>query len=116
MASSVPLSDAQQEWLAAHQQWRVGVVMAPPYAEYDQRQRRLSGFHVQFIERLADNLGVSLQWHRFVDEAALDDAMRANEIDLAPGLFRKSDFLQSRIVTRRFFFRKKTFLFVVRMS
>ena len=80
MASSVPLSDAQQEWLAAHQQWRVGVVMAPPYAEYDQRQRRLSGFHVQFIERLADNLGVSLQWHRFVDETALDDAMRANQI------------------------------------
>ena len=31
-------------------------------------------------------------------------------------LFRKSDFLQSRIVTRRFFFRNKTFLFVVRMS
>ena len=28
----------------------------------------------------------------------------------------KSDFLQSRIVTRRFFFRNKTFLFVVRMS
>ncbi len=85
-ASSVPLSDAQQEWLAAHQQWRVGVVMAPPYAEYDQRQRRLSGFHVQFIERLAASLGVTLQWHRFVDEAALNDAMRANEIDLAPGL------------------------------
>ena len=85
-AASVPLSDAQLQWLHDHPVWRVGVVMASPYAEYDQRQRRLSGFHVQFMERLAANLGVSLQWHRFVSEAALDNAMRGGEIDLAPGL------------------------------
>ena len=30
-------------------------------------------------------------------------------------LFRKSDFLQCRIVTHQFFFRKKTFLFVIRI-
>ena len=85
-AASVPLSDAQLQWLEDHPVWRVGVVMAPPYAEYDQRQRRLSGFNVQFMERLAANLGVSLQWHRFVSEAALEQAMRGDEIDLAPGL------------------------------
>ena len=85
-AASVPLSDAQLQWLEDHPVWRVGVVMAPPYAEYDQRQRRMSGFNVQFMERLAANLGVSLQWHRFVSEAALEQAMRGDEIDLAPGL------------------------------
>ena len=85
-AVSVPLSDAQLQWLDSHAVWRVGVVMASPYAEYDQRQRRLSGFNVQFMERLAASLGVELQWHRFVDEAALNRAMRADEIDLAPGL------------------------------
>ena len=85
-AGSVPLSDAQLAWLDGHRQWRVGVVMASPYAEYDQRQRRLSGFNVQFMERLAAGLGVDLQWHRFVDETALDKAMHDGEIDLAPGL------------------------------
>ncbi len=85
-ASSVPLSDAQLAWLDEHRQWRVGVVMTSPYAEYDKRQRRLSGFNVQFMERLAASLGVELQWHRFVDEASLGNAMRADEIDLAPGL------------------------------
>ncbi len=86
LASSVPLSDAQLAWLDEHRQWRVGVVMTSPYAEYDQRQRRLSGFNVQFMERLAASLGVELQWHRFVDDASLESAMRTDEIDLAPGL------------------------------
>ncbi len=85
-AWSVPLSDAQLAWLGQHRQWRIGVVMTSPYAEYDPRQRRLSGFNVQFMERVAAGLGVELQWHRFVDEAALEKAMRADEIDLAPGL------------------------------
>lgn len=85
-AASVPLSDAQLAWLDENRQWRVGVVMTSPYAEYDQRQRRLSGFNVQFMERLAANLGVELQWHRFVNEAELEEAMRADQIDLAPGL------------------------------
>lgn len=85
-AASVPLSDAQLQWLAQHRQWRVGVVMNSPYAEYDQRQRRLSGFNVQLLERIAASLEVELQWHRFVSEAALEKAMRAGEIDLAPGL------------------------------
>ena len=35
--------------------------MGAPYAEYDQRQRRLSGFHVQLMEQLAAELGVQLQ-------------------------------------------------------
>ncbi len=85
-AWNVPLSDAQLAWLDQHRQWRIGVVMTSPFAEYDPRQRRLSGFNVQFMERLAAGLGVELQWHRFVDEAALEKAMRADEIDLAPGL------------------------------
>jgi PAS domain S-box-containing protein len=85
-AASVPLSDAQLAWLDENRLWRVGVVMTSPYAEYDQRQRRLSGFNVQFMERLAASLGVDLQWHRFVSEAELEKAMRADQIDLAPGL------------------------------
>ncbi len=90
-AASVPLSDAQLAWLDEHRLWRVGVVMASPYAEYDQRQRRLSGFNVQFMEKLAANLGVALQWHRYTNETALDQAMHAGEIDLAPGLRQTRD-------------------------
>jgi len=85
-AWSVPLSDAQLAWLDEHRLWRVGVIMESPYAEYDRRQQRLSGFNVQFMERLAAGLGVELQWYRFIDEAALERAMNAGEIDLAPGL------------------------------
>ncbi|HCA65852.1 MAG TPA: histidine kinase, partial [Pseudomonas sp.] len=60
--------------------------MGAPYAEYDQRQRRLSGFHVQLMEQLAAELGVRLQWRRFSDEAALQEAALEGRIDVAPGL------------------------------
>lgn len=80
-----PDEDARA-WLEGHREWRVGVVMGAPYAEYDQRQRRLSGFHVQLMEQIATPLGVRLQWRRFNDAAALEKAARAGLIDVAPGL------------------------------
>jgi len=85
-ASAVTLDDDSRAWLEQHPEWRVGVVMGAPYAEYDQRQRRLSGFHVQLIEHLADDLGVRLHWRRFADEDALEKAAREGLIDVAPGL------------------------------
>ena len=85
-AGAVTLEDDSRAWLERHPEWRVGVVMGAPYAEYDQRQRRLSGFHVQLMEHLADDLGVHLQWRRFADEDALEKAAREGLIDVAPGL------------------------------
>jgi len=85
-AGAVTLDADSRAWLEQHPEWRVGVVMGAPYAEYDQRQRRLSGFHVQLMEHLADDLGVRLQWRRFSDEAALEKAAREGLIDVAPGL------------------------------
>ncbi len=85
-AGAVSLDAASRAWLEQHAEWRVGVVMGAPYAEYDQRQRRLSGFHVQLMEQLAAELGVRLQWRRFNDEAALQEAALEGRIDVAPGL------------------------------
>ena len=85
-AGAVSLDAPSRAWLEQHAEWRVGVVMGAPYAEYDQRQRRLSGFHVQLMEQLAAELGVRLQWRRFNDEAALQEAALEGRIDVAPGL------------------------------
>lgn len=85
-AGAVSLDAPSRAWLEQHAEWRVGVVMGAPYAEYDQRQRRLSGFHVQLMEQLAAELGVQLQWRRFNDEAALQEAALEGRIDVAPGL------------------------------
>lgn len=85
-AHAAPQDEGARAWLDGQREWRVGVVMGAPYAEYDQRQRRLSGFHVQLMEQIAAQLGVQLHWRRFDDEAALEKAARDGLIDVAPGL------------------------------
>ena len=36
-AGAVSLDAPSRAWLEQHAEWRVGVVMGAPYAEYDQR-------------------------------------------------------------------------------
>lgn len=80
------LNEAQREWLAHHPDLRVGVVLQAPYAQYDRRLQRLSGANVELVKWLAKTLNVELTWRHFANQQQLDAAVRAGEVDLAPGL------------------------------
>ena len=80
------LSASQQQWLAQHDELRVGLVLQAPYAQYDRRLQRLSGVNVELMKWLAKALKVELSWRNFPDLAQLEAAAREGEIDIAPGL------------------------------
>ena len=84
--SSVALEPAQQQWLDAHRSLRVGLVLQAPYAEFDRRLQQLYGVNVELMNWLGRGLGLDLTWRNFPDQAALENALRAGEVDLAPGL------------------------------
>nr|WP_236620525.1 sensor histidine kinase [Pseudomonas sp. ATCC 13867] len=80
------LDAAQRAWLAEHPQLRVGALLEAPYVQQDRRLQQLSGANVELLEWLAKAMNVSLQWRTYPDPAALERAVRAGEIDLAPGI------------------------------
>ncbi|WP_085646879.1 MULTISPECIES: PAS domain S-box protein [unclassified Pseudomonas] len=80
------LSASEQQWLAQHNELRVGLVLQAPYAQYDRRLQRLSGANVEVMKALARALNVELSWRNFQDLAQLEAAARDGEIDIAPGL------------------------------
>jgi len=82
----VTLTPEQQAWLDRHRELRVGVVLQAPFAQYDRRLQQLSGVNVEVINWLAKSLQLELHWRNFPDQAALEQALRDDEIDLAPGL------------------------------
>lgn len=82
----VQWSHEQQQWLAAHGELRVGVVLQAPYAQYDRRLQRLSGANIELLQWLAKTLQVELVWRHFADLPQLEAAVREGEIDIAPGL------------------------------
>ncbi|MGH8435499.1 MAG: transporter substrate-binding domain-containing protein, partial [Pseudomonas sp.] len=85
-AAAVPLSEQQRAWLAEHRQLRVGVVLQAPFAQFDRRQQQLSGANVELMNWLAEALQIELIWQQYADQAALEAAVRARQVDLAPGL------------------------------
>ncbi|MBX8571588.1 transporter substrate-binding domain-containing protein [Pseudomonas cichorii] len=80
------LSQEQRTWLDQHGPLRVGLVMHAPYAQFDQRLQQLSGANVDLMNALAAALRVELLWRNFPDQAALEKAVAAGQVDLAPGL------------------------------
>ncbi|WP_369989354.1 PAS domain S-box protein [Pseudomonas xanthosomatis] len=86
MPVAVVLEPAQQQWLDAHRSLRVGLVLQAPYAQFDRRLQQFYGANVELISALAQNLKLDLTWRGFNDEAALEHALQAGEIDFAPGL------------------------------
>ncbi|CAG8869854.1 Membrane-bound lytic murein transglycosylase F [Pseudomonas fluorescens] len=84
--SSVALEPAQQQWLDAHRSLRVGLVLQAPYAQFDRRLQQLYGVNVELVNWLGRSLGLDLTWRNFPDQAALEHALQAGEVDLAPGL------------------------------
>ncbi|MHC6223658.1 PAS domain-containing sensor histidine kinase [Pseudomonas sp. X10] len=84
--SKVVLEPAQQQWLEEHRNLRVGLVLQAPYAQFDRRLQQLYGVNVELMNWLGRALGLDLTWRNFPDQAALEHALEAGEIDLAPGL------------------------------
>lgn len=85
-AHGAPLNAEQRQWLAQHNELRVGVVLQAPFAQYDRRLQRLSGANIELMQWLAGSLNIELTWRNFPDVAQLEDALREGEVDLAPGL------------------------------
>ncbi|CAK13390.1 PAS domain-containing sensor histidine kinase [Pseudomonas entomophila] len=82
----VALEPAQQQWLDAHRGLRVGFVLQAPYAQFDRRLQQYYGANVDLVDELAQALRLDLTWRGFADDAALEHALQAGEIDFAPGL------------------------------
>ena len=82
----LPLDESQRAWLAEHPRLRVGVVLQAPYAEFRRRQQNLVGLNVELVDALARQLPLELSWRSYPDQAALEEAVRAGKVDLAPGL------------------------------
>ncbi|MFJ4064211.1 PAS domain S-box protein [Pseudomonas sp. NPDC089996] len=82
----VVLEPAQQQWLDSHRSLRVGLVLQPPYAQFDHRLQQFYGANVELVNRLGQALGLDLTWRNFADQASLEHALQAGEIDFAPGL------------------------------
>jgi len=83
---SVALEPAQQQWLDTHRSLRVGLVLQAPYAQFDRRLQQLYGANVELVNALAQALRLDLTWRNFADQASLEHALQAGEIDFAPGL------------------------------
>lgn len=83
---TVSLEAAQQQWLDAHRSLRVGVVLHAPYAQFDRRLQQLYGANVELVNWLAQALRLDLTWRNFPDQASLEHALQAGEVDFAPGL------------------------------
>ncbi|TFF42340.1 PAS domain S-box protein [Pseudomonas sp. RIT623] len=83
---AVVLAPAQQQWLDAHRALRVGLVLQAPYAQFDRRLQQFYGANVELVGAIAQALKLDLTWRGFPDQAALEHALQAGEIDFAPGL------------------------------
>ncbi|MBK5004390.1 PAS domain-containing sensor histidine kinase [Pseudomonas sp. S32] len=83
---TVALEPAQQQWLDSHRSLRVGLVLQAPYAQFDRRLQQLYGANVELVSSLAQALRLDLTWRNFPDQASLEHALQAGEIDFAPGL------------------------------
>ncbi|MET1077191.1 MAG: PAS domain S-box protein [Pseudomonas sp.] len=85
-ASGLVLEPEQRAWLQEHRQLRVGLLLQAPYAQFDPRLQTLSGLNVELATWLAQALQVELLWQRYDSPEALQAAVRAGQVDLAPGL------------------------------
>ncbi|MBD8576284.1 transporter substrate-binding domain-containing protein [Pseudomonas syringae] len=80
------LGEEQQRWLDQHGPLRVGVVLRAPYAQFDQRLQQLSGANIDLMNAVASALRAELSWRTYADQASMEKALAAGELDLAPGL------------------------------
>lgn len=78
------LSAAEQAWLAQHPVVRVGLSTEfPPYYFAD-GQGRYEGFVVDLMDRLAQHMGVRMEYRRFERFGEVLDALNRGDVDLTP--------------------------------
>lgn len=92
---SLCLSATAAEWTVL----RAGVVTRAPYAHYDPATRMLSGPDVNLLERLGQDLNIHWQWRSYPTVAALEAALAAHEVDVAPGLLQTPRGLRTNLYT-----------------
>ncbi|WP_375741179.1 PAS domain S-box protein [Pseudomonas boanensis] len=83
---NLQLSEPQRQWLEAHPQLRVGLVLQAPYAQLDRRLQQLSGANVELVKWLGAAMQVEWIWRTYDSVGELEQALRSGQIDLAPGL------------------------------
>lgn len=83
-SAELPLTPAERSWLEAHPVIRVGVATEfPPYYFAD-AQGRYEGFVIDLMHRLAQRVGVRMEFHRFPSFEQTLTALQRGEVDLTP--------------------------------
>ncbi|MGD8295071.1 MAG: transporter substrate-binding domain-containing protein [Desulfobacterales bacterium] len=87
----IPLTDAEQKWLADHRDIRLGVDPAWPPFEFIDQNGRYAGIGAGFIDAISDRLSIKMTpipglfWSQVIEKA------KAGEIDVLPAVTRTSE-------------------------
>ena len=76
----------QKQWLAEHPELRVGIVLAPPYAQMEIQTGNPQGLALDYLNVLQEELGVTLKPVLVKSEEELSQLGKAHEIDMALGV------------------------------
>lgn len=73
----------QKQWLASHAEIRVGIVLAPPFAQNDVHTGNPQGLAIDYLNVLQEQLGITLRPVLLASEAELNQQGQARQIDMA---------------------------------
>lgn len=76
----------QKQWLASHPEVRVGMVLAPPYAQMDIQTGNPQGLALDYLNLLQEELGITLKPVLVKSEEELSQLGKSHEIDMALGV------------------------------
>lgn len=76
----------QKQWLASHTEIRVGIVLAPPFAQNDVHSGNPQGLALDYLTVLQEQLGVTLKPVLVASEDELNQQGQAHQIDMALGV------------------------------
>jgi two-component system, NarL family, sensor histidine kinase EvgS len=80
----LPLSDAEQAWVASHPVVHVGLPSEFPPYYFAAEQGRYDGFAIALTSRLAERVGLRLKYTLYASQADTLDAVKRGEVDMLP--------------------------------
>jgi two-component system, NarL family, sensor histidine kinase EvgS len=80
----LPMSEAEQAWVANHPVVRVGLPSEFPPYYFAADLGRYDGFAIALTNRLAERLGLRLKYTLYPSQAATLDAVKRGEVDMLP--------------------------------
>lgn len=92
----------QKQWLASHPEIRVGIVLAPPFAQNDVHTGNPQGLAIDYLNVLQEQLGVTLKPVLVASEDELSRQGQARQIDMAFGVEQTPDRLRYWLFTESF--------------